>query len=446
MGVMQGRKLLLVALLLTPACGSTLRTQLQQSAALGHFEEASTHYEALRSHDGEDEDLLALVAQALLVESARTGEASARRDAIQQLALAGTQGVEPLRQLANETGPVGIEALVALSRAQDRDARRLLRGFADDHDPLVRAAATEAFVASDASDAARLLAWCTDEDVSVRRASCMRLGELAPSTDALEVLIDRARSDNDVRVRVAATRSLGSYGEGAALALRERLADPESSVRGAALEALLRADRGSGRQAARALLSTPLNAVTVDAARLLMTPLDRDAPPSHEDIALARQHLRDALQASDPQLRGQAALALAGVSAHEDSDLEPLRPLLTTEPDVGVRLSLARVLLSRGSTRDDARHTLDVLMSTDHGMTGLQAAVVLAPLGDERAIALLQQRCLAEEVSFRRVAARSLARDAMRPGDVRPLLHDPERSVRIQAAGGIVAAAAMRAS
>ena len=63
---MQGRKLLLVALLLTPACGSTLRTQLQQSAALGHFEEASTHYEALRSHDGEDEDLLALVAQALL--------------------------------------------------------------------------------------------------------------------------------------------------------------------------------------------------------------------------------------------------------------------------------------------------------------------------------------------------------------------------------------------
>ena len=85
-------------------------------------------------------------------------------------------------------------------------------------------------------------------------------------------------------------------------------------------------------------------------------------------------------------------------------------------------------------------------MSTDHGMTGLQAAVVLAPLGDENAIALLQQRCLSDQASLRRVAARSLARDAMRPVDVRPLLHDAEMSVRIQAAGGILAAAAMRAS
>ena len=443
---MRARTFGLFALLLTPACGSTLRTQLQQSAALGNFEEASTHYEALRGHDGEDEDLLALVAQALLVDAARTGDETVRRDAIQQLALAGTQGVEPLRRLSVESGPVGIEALVALSRARDRDARRLLRGYADDRDPLVRAAAVEAFVASDGGDAARLIAGCTEEDVSVRRAACVRLGELAPNAEALDVLIDRARSDSEVRVRAAATRALGDYGEAAALALRERLADVESSVRGAALEALLRADRNSGRQAALALLSTPLNAVTVDAARLLMTPLHRDAPPSDEDRTRARQHLREALQSSDPQLRGQAALALAGVGARDDSDVEPLRPLLATEPDVGVRLSLARVLLSRGNTRDDARHALDVLMSTDHGMTGLQAAVVLAPLSDEHAIALLQQRCLSEEASLRRVAARSLARDAMRPGDVRPLLHDAEMSVRIQAAGGILAAAAMRAS
>ena len=443
---MRVRTLGLVALLLTPACGSTLRTQLQQSAALGHFEEASTHYEALRGDDGEDEDLLALVAQALLVEVARTGEASARREAIQQLALAGTKGLEPLRQLSIEAGPVGIEALVALSRARDRDARRLLRGFADDHDPLVRAAAIEAFVASDAGDAARLIAWCADEDVQVRRAACMHLGELAPSANALEVLTDRARSDSDVRVRASATRALGDHGEAAALALRERLADAEPSVRGAALEALLRADRSTGRQAALAMLSTPLSAATVDAARLLMTPLDRNAPPTEEDITHARRHLRDALLASDPQLRGQAALALTAVGAHDDAEVEPLRPLLATEPDVGVRLSLARALLSRGNTRDDARHALSVLLSTDHGMTGLQAAVVLAPLGDEQAIALLQQRCLSDEVALRRVAARSLARDAMRPGDVRPLLHDAEMSVRIQAAGGILAAAAMRAS
>jgi HEAT repeat protein len=425
-------------------CGSTLRTQLQESAVRGNFTEASAHYEALRANDGEDEDLLALVAQALLLEVARSEDASARHDAIQQLALAGTQGTEPLRRLSAEEGPVGIEALLALARVRDREARRLLRGLADSDNPEVRAASAEAFTASDAGDAARLIAWCAEEEVTVRRAACDRLGELAPSTDALEVLIDRARSDAELRVRAAATRSLGDFGEAAALALRERLADPEARVRGAALEALLRADRASGRQAALALLSTPLNASTIDAARLLMTPLDRDTPPSAEDAALARAHLLVALQSIDPQLRGQAALALVGVTAHQDADIEPLRPLLTREPDVGVRLSLARALLSRGNTRDDARHTLEVLMSEDHGMTGLQAAVALAPSGHQDAIARLQQGCIVEEVSLRRVAARALARDAMRPNDVRLLLRDEDVSVRVQAAGGVLAARANR--
>lgn len=445
------QRLILAALLASPAlpwagCGNTLRTQLRESATLGHFTEASTHYEAIRSSDGDDEDLLALVAEALLVEAARAPEEDTRRDAIQQLALAGTRGAEPLRRLSTEEGPVAIDALVALARARDRDARRLLRGFADSDDARVRAASTEAFVASDPGDATRLIGWCAEEEVDVRRAACERLGELAPNEDALNVLIERARSDAELRVRAAATRALGDFGEPAALALRERLADAEARIRGAALEALLRADRPSGRQAALALLSTPLNASTIDAARLLMTPLDRNAPPSPDDAVHARQHLLAALQAVDPQLRGQAALALAGVAAHEDADIEPLRPLLTQEPDVGVRLSLARALLSRGNTRDDARHALEVVMSEDHGMTGLQAAVVLAPSGHDDAIARLQQACISHEVSLRRVAARALARDAMHPNDVRLLLQDEDMSVRIQAAGGILAAAASRAS
>jgi predicted transcriptional regulator len=116
--------------------------------------------------------------------------------------------------------------------------------------------------------------------------------------------------------------------------------------------------------------------------------------------------------------------------------------LVESEPDVGVRLSLARALLPRAE--DVARTALRRLLAEDHGMTGAQAAVLLAGAGDDEGIARLRADLDTSDATVRRVVVRALARDALRPIEVRTALDDEDALVRIQAAGGILAAAAVR--
>ena len=77
-------------------------------------------------------------------------------------------------------------------------------------------------------------------------------------------------------------------------------------------------------------------------------------------------------------------------------------------------------------------------------MTGSQAAVVLAGAGDEEGLARLRADLGSTDATIRRVVVRALARDALRPIEVRDALDDEDPLVRIQAAGGILAAAAVR--
>ncbi|MBN8609793.1 MAG: HEAT repeat domain-containing protein [Deltaproteobacteria bacterium] len=434
--------LALVVMLSLVGCGGGMRARVAEAARDGDLDTARSSYEDIRSRDGDDEELLGYVAEALLVSEARSGDPARRSAAVQQLSLAGTRGREPLERLASRAGPEATEALVALARVGHRDARRLLRGFADSPDASVRAASVLGMSTDD--DRALLVAWCADTAREVRDAACGRLGELAPDSEILAVLVERARIDPDAGVRATSARALGRFGEQAVLALRDRLSDAEPRVRNAALESLLRAQRAEGRDTVASLLETPTSASTIEAARLLATRLEADVMPTDEDVLHARTHLFAALTHADPTLRGQAAMALVALVPDEVTT-HALRLLVESEPDVGVRLSLARALISREGSRDAARTALHRLLAEDHGMTGVQAGVVLAGVGDDEGVARLRADLSSSDATIRRVAARSLARDAMRPLEVRDSLADEDALVRIQAAGGILAAVAARA-
>ncbi|GAB4195024.1 MAG: hypothetical protein OHK0013_00790 [Sandaracinaceae bacterium] len=444
--MMRPRSWLLVAALTSAplglaSCGAGLRGQLAEAAARGDFARAWSSYESLRASDGDDDELLALVAESLLLREARGDEEAARAAAIQQLALAGTRGRRPLEALSRSEGPAAVEALVALARVGHRDAQRLLRGMADSEDPSVRAASVLGMAPE--QDGALLLAWCGDPSRLVREAACARLGDLAPDTAALDTLGERARIDPDARVRATASRALGRFGAAASIWLRDRLSDADPRVRDAALEALLRADREAGRQAVSSILETPTSATTLEAARLLATTLDAHAPPTDDERARARAHLFAALVHPDAGLRGQAAMALLSVGPDAET-ARALLPLVEREPDVAVRLSLARALAGRDGVGQAARAALGRILAEDHGMIGLQAAIVLTAVGDEAGLVRLRAELSSPEASLRRVAARAIARDALRPSEARPLLEDADAAVRIAAAGGILAAAAAR--
>lgn len=420
-------------------CGGGLRARIGEAARVGDFESAWRDYEAVRQSDGDDVDLLALVAEALLVRQARDSDPVLRTAAVGQLVLAGTRGREPLERLAQGPIELAIEALEALTRTGARDAQRLLRGLADAFDPRVRAAAAFAMSATD--DRRWLEAACIEPSARVRETACARLADLAPDSDVLVLLAERARRDPEPAVRIAAALALGRFGASAVLVLRDRLSDPDPRVRSAALEALLRADRQEGRSAVASILEMPTSAVTIEAARLLATPLDRSSPPSSDDLASARTHLAAALTHPDPVLRARAAVALGALRLTEEF-ARSLLPRVEEEPDVGVRATLCRVLSALDAAREPAIRCLRRAMAEDHGMVGTQAAVALVTMRNEEGLERLRADLEAPSTEVRRVAARALAREALRPVEVQRALSDPDALVRIHAAGGILAARA----
>lgn len=415
------------------SCGSAPRAAVANAIERGHLEEALDAYERFRAHDGADVDLLAQIAGVVLETEARSADRDRRRAAITELAMAGTAGEPVLRRIVRVRGPGRALALEVLARRGDPSAMRELRGLADEGDPDVRAAAV---IAMDPElDRALLLEAIAAPQAQIRERAAERLGAMAPDGEARIALELAARVDPEPAVRRSAVRALGSYGSSAVSALRERLGDPVPSVRMAAVEALVRADRQAARTMLGALLETPTSAQGIEAARLLATP-DREGVPGDP---LARAYLRQALLAGDPNLRSQAAIALASIPASAEM-VTVLRVALERESDPGVRLALARALMRQPGSEREARATLRVLMSGGTTMTALQAAVLLGAEGDTDAHAVLVAFLSRPDPALRRVAARALAREARRPDDARTALRDPDPSVRIAAAGGILAA------
>lgn len=394
-------------------------------------------YERFRATEGADIALLAEVAGLLLELEALSNDASRRDAALLQLELAGNAGLPVLRRVGRSEGVTRsrARALAALVKRADPEARAFLYGLLDADDPEIVA---HAVAALRDDEEPRLLSLLTHASPAVRRQAALGLASRHDSMDALDALVETARVDPDPRVRETACRALGAFGAAAVERLRERLGDPEASVRRTVVRALVRADRAAAIPIVAPLLGLPPSSTTVEAARALAAVGHDEARDETSESAL--QWLVSVLTHEDPGLRSAAAVALVAV-APSGAPLDAVRTALAHEEDRVVRLGLARTLISSDlDTSHPARDALIQLLEGDD-MPAVQAAAILAERGDPAGVAALETTLTRSDPLLRGVAARTLARGALLPNAVLPALRDPEPLVRIQAAGGLLAAA-----
>lgn len=428
----------LIVALSVAGCAGGPRAAVMRAVEQGNVTNALDEYERFREDDGGDGDLLAHVAALVLEDAARSDDEERRNAAISQLTLAGTAGYPVLERLSSGESPLPLraKALQVLARRGDSDAQAALRGFLDEDDGQVLAAAVEALEVDD--DEERLLSLIEHTSADVRQAAASKLQGAAPSGPARAALAEAARVDPEPRVRARAVRSLGAFGGAAFDYIRERLSDEDPSVRLAAVGALVSADRSRALAEVGSLLEIAPSRAGIEAARLLAAePRDEDEGPS-EGSVLARAFLRRALSASDASVRSQAAVALSSLPSPGDL-MDDLARQMEQDSEASVRVSLATLLLTREETEERARATLREV-SEGEGMAAVQAAAALARDGDSDAVDRLLETLREGEPNERRVAARAVARDALRPDDARTALRDEDALVRIHAAGGILAA------
>jgi len=399
-----------------------------------NVERALVLYERARDEDGSDPGLLAHVASLVLELEAQSNEPQRRDAAMTQLGLAGTSGRPALERLSAQTDHevVRARALEVFVRWGDDDARQSLRALVDHPNPEILSVAIAAL--DPERDEGRVFDLLEHTSEAVRASAARALGGHGCSSRVLATLSEHVRIDPSPAVRSLCARSLGHCGPPAIEALRDRLGDPSTTVQLAVVSALVVADPGQARGALAPLIAIPPTPPGIEASRMLATgPLDAVTES-------ARAFLRQALMGADTQLRSQAAVALFSLPSDPELDAFLLERL-DREEEPAVLMYLASQLASREQYAGRARRVLLTLLE-GNGMVSVQAAVSLARLGNARGIAKLRETLRDGQVPERCVAARALARDAQQPDAARIGLRDTDPLVRIQSAGGILAAAA----
>jgi cyclophilin family peptidyl-prolyl cis-trans isomerase len=102
-------------------------------------------------------------------------------------------------------------ALTAALRARPANAAPVLAAFLDSPDARIRADAANAIARLRLKEANEKLRKLLDDPDPVVRANAARALGVAEDKDAVDVLILRATSDEDLRVRVSAIRALGGF-------------------------------------------------------------------------------------------------------------------------------------------------------------------------------------------------------------------------------------------
>jgi HEAT repeat protein len=403
---------------------------------------ALDRYEEYRESEGADPALLSHVAELLLESAAAGDDEEARTSAFLQLAMAGTAARDALNRLSapGRAPVVRAKALELLAKQGDGGAADELRAMLDaDEWAIVASAVT---VLDGGTDEERLLAFLQHPSADVRAVAARKLADAAPLGAARAALAEAARVDPEAKVRAAACASLGEYGSEAFEILRERLSDADAQVRLAAVRALVRADRPLSLSVLGPLLEMAPNPAGIEAARVLAgggRQADDEISQEHQEgETLARAYLRRALESAAPALRSQAAVALSSLESVADLG-EVLGAALEREEDPQVRLGIATILARDEATRARGHEVLTEIMGGD-SIPAVQAAGFLARDEVEAATARLIELIGSEDDDVRRVAARALARDALEPDAARRALRDDVASVRISAAGGILAA------
>ncbi len=403
------------------ASGTTERAR--DSARHGELRGAYASYQ--RSHD---RALLRAIAAGLLEHDALSPDARSAHAAFSEIAAAGDKGRALLLRLNTDGTPARVRALALcqLSALGDGLARSELRALVSVSDQEI---VDLAYGALDvARDRALLVAALSATRTERRLAALHVLAHAEPQPTLAAALSERAQLDPATEARVAALRALEAQGPGAAPSVLRVLEDPSEPVRLAAIAALPRLDVAAAEQALSRWLSGEPSAESIEAARALLT-----AHAAHEAVRAARV-LSLALEASSSALRGRAATTLRALPLAE-RDQRAVKERLERETVPEIRLLLALALAPSDSQVRATFLSLSKLSS----VTGSQAALELARLGDETGLTVLRSLVASPVAAVRSSAARALGHELDHPEDIAALLLDEDPGVRRSAAGALLA-------
>jgi len=418
------RAALLVCLGTLGCAASETRHQVVAAIERGAYADALRTYEK----GGQERSLLRVLAESVLLQDAQLADGPRQRSAFGELELLGTRARPWLERLARPEQPESVRAraLRILMVLGDSDARAQLRELAFTADPAV---VDEAFAALDPSlDQALLLSTLRAPRAARRLAAVVLLGA-ADAPNTLQPIVELSRSDPEPSVRAAALFALERRGAEAVRAFERGLKDDSESVRVAAIAAFARAAPAQALSHLDQQLGSAVSHETLAAAVALlqMQPVC-EAARAHD--ALAR-----GLAASESPLRSHTAVLIRTLPGDRES-LAAVRERLAIESVPEVQLALA---LALGADDPAARRAL-ARLAQGTALVAAQAAQELARFGDATAERqLITLRASASSVT-RASVARALGRDRRVPEAVAPLLADQDPSVRIAAAGAILAA------
>jgi len=414
------------------ACGGAAPTPLDQSVAQGDLQSALTRYEELRMTQGPDIEALGKVA-GLLLEQEALYPGSRRNAALGQLRSSGSAAEPALQRLAQRerSRAAQARALEILALRGDAEAQAKLKGLLSDKDPEATAAALASLDPED--DRVQLVKALRSPHGLIRNAAAQRLGGAEAHPRVRSALVDAARLDPLYTVRAAALKSLTKYGSAAKEALRSGLKDSNSSVRLVAIAGSAQARDDELTAWLTGQLAQPQSTESIEVARALAVHATGKAQSN------AKEYLLSALTSQDRQARHQAAVALQTVSRQE-KDTAGIAQALDRENETDIKVALATMLVDDPNHASRAKTVLSSVIETD-GMASVYAAAYLVKDGGyPQATAALERMMQAGSVEVRAAAARALARDANQPDAARTALKAPHPRVRIEAAGGILAA------
>ncbi len=312
-----------------------------------------------------------------------------------------------LQALTDPTEIVQLAAVKALGVLDTPRAREALAEVAHSPSDRVRAAVMQAIALSEAGRPV-LEAGLADSSPWVRLYACRGLAVLAPHPQSIARLLDVARNDSALHVRLTAIEALGTLG-GASVQepLQTLLDDPAADVREAALRALLR----SAAPVNVPHLWNRLHAHPVEERLQFMRTLQEVQTSNSVQVLTAlawqdeafevRNAALSALKDMPPSLVSEALVVLAERSPDEiqvlnaclEMGLAILPPLLArlSQSDPAFRQRAVKLLQAWAMQSEEARKAL--LALSHDADTGVRMAVVrtLSLLASDDALDCLQR-------------------------------------------------------
>ncbi len=402
--------------------------QVKVRAAMGRGDNAAAvkHYETWHEMRGADDaTLLRIMAKTVLWQGLRSPSAAQKVAAIQAIEkleiedLAGDVGDRVL----DDDDWVAAAASVAVLRAAPA-APRVATDLLRSDDPRARALVVAGIgkkVGKRAHD--DLEPMMRDRDAGVRRAAVTAIGAMKVEADTPRIA-ELAEKDPDGPVRAAALAALGQGERSGVAKVAERaLGDSYLGARLAALALLATRGGDAGRTRLAELARGDDRFLALRAAVVLSHRSGGEGERIEAPLV--------ALEDPSPSLRATATAAVVDL-VPKDRALELLGRRLV-DGDAMVQLAAARALLRMG-VNAQAKPVLEKLLGATADAVRVQAAQLLLPVEESKALTTLSGLCAASDPVKREAAVRAHAAGRRPSKGLVAALADNSADVRIAAA------------